>query len=67
MFVIFCSFEQDVVSINAGPKIEFDRPASPSQGIWSIAHSFVAFKVIWFPYTIWAVGLSHAIILEPPT
>ncbi len=38
--MIFCSSEEDLVSIDTGPKIDSDRPASPKQGIWSIAHSF---------------------------
>ena len=38
--MIFRSSGKDLVSIDADPKIDSDRPASPNQGIWCIAHSF---------------------------
>ena len=38
--MIFRSSGKDLVLIDAVPKIDSDRPASPNQGIWSIAHPF---------------------------
>ena len=43
--MIFPSSGRDLVLIDAVPKIDSDRPASPNQGTWSMAHSFEEFSL----------------------